>query len=305
MKKQFTTSILISAFAALLCLGLISCGETAAQSTTPAVTHTKIETAEAEYLDEIKALISSADKNYQGTVTRWRYNNINDGIGTTTHTDVAAFLITQLIGSLKDTDRIDPALSDEAWEPNKNEPPAEVGTEWYQVGETLYRATFNSNSGHILARVTTHYGEGVILETNEKFWTRFNAIDAYFQQAYYRGDYDNGTLKLTHVYPGEDDISIIIKDFEPGTVTNDPSKTENNLITVMITSEKDQKVTLNLHCARSSDHLFDIQKQTVTLKAGVPKIVRFSYQATTWNYQLALSAQNTRIVIYFPSTKTA
>ena len=310
--KRIFAHMMLATFAALLCLGLIGCENTPEKVSQTEITHTQIKTAESKYLDSLRQLIDSADKNYEGTIKEWYYSNSFSGITTQVHTGESADVLSRLIGSLKETEESVPAICDALWDDEIQDPPeeVEVGTSWYQIGDTLYRETRyrnpnGSNFLQSLAKVSSHYGEGVVLETTDEFWRMFNLISAFHPMAYYSGSYADGTLEITHAYPGEDDISVIIKDFELGTVTNDLSTTENNILTVEITAATDRELTLNLNCARSSDHIFDIQKQTVSLKAGEPQIVRIAYRATTWDYQLVLYTQNTHIVIYFSSTKTA
>ncbi len=303
------TPIALTVLLVLLCFGLIGCGNTAPSTTTdltpPEVTHSKVEFEESEYLEPIRQLMDTADPTYQGTITEWNFRNNFSGISTKVHTGESADILARLIGSLKDTDQSVPAICDAPWDNESYFPPeeVEVGTHWYQIGDTLYRETYsrNPNGNNFipsLARVTSHYGEGIVLETTDEFWRMFNLISTYHPWAYYGGSYADGTLKLIHTYPGEDDLTVTVKDLEMG--TKDLELKRGNKITLEITAPTDREVTFQIMSAHSDDLLATVESQSVALKANTPQTVTLTFNGwDEWGYILDISVENTWFEIRF------
>lgn len=304
MKRGFVR-VIATASAAILCLGLTACGDMPAETTAPEVTHTKIELKESKHLEPLRQLIDSADKSYEGTITAWSYNNSFSGIGTRTYTGESAELLARLIGSLKETEEIVPAICDAPWDGEMQDLPEEVeaGTHWYQIGDTIYRETHSLNPNgdnmlQTLAKVTSHYSEGVVLETADEFWRMFNLISSFHPMAYYTGSYADGTLTITHAYPGVDDITVTVKDLEFG--TKDLEVLRGNKITLEITAPTDREITIRINSRHSVDLLGSMDSQTVTLTAGKPRTVTLTFDGwDEWIYTVDISAQNTAISILF------
>ena len=283
MKRGFVR-VIATASAAILCLGLTACGDMPAETTAPEVTHTKIELKESKHLEPLRQLIDSADKSYEGTITAWSYNNSFSGIGTRTYTGESAELLARLIGSLKETEEIVPAICDAPW-------------------DTIYRETHSLNPNgdnmlQTLAKVTSHYSEGVVLETADEFWRMFNLISSFHPMAYYTGSYADGTLTITHAYPGVDDITVTVKDLEFG--TKDLEVLRGNKITLEITAPTDREITIRINSRHSVDLLGSMDSQTVTLTAGKPRTVTLTFDGwDEWIYTVDISVQNTAISILF------
>lgn len=307
--KLFTTRFFAVSSAVLLCMGLMACGKTSPSATVPAApaeTHTKIEHTESNDLAPLRELVDSSDPNFEGEITEWNFQNNFSGISTKTHTGESADVLTRLISSLKDTEEVVPAVCDVPWNPDGDDfPPeeVEVGTCWYQIGSALYRKTYDRNADGdnwipSLARVTSHFGEGVVLETTDEFWRVFELISANHPRASYIGNYADGILNITHIYPGEDDITITVKDLEFG--TKNLEKRLGNKITVEITAPTDREVAIAVNSCHSADLLGSQDSKTVALKAGEPQTVTLTFDGwDEWVYTVDISAQNTSFTIYF------
>ena len=274
-------------------------------TTTPEAPHTKIELKDSDSLETLRQLIATADPTSAESVTQWNYRNSFSGISTKLHQGESADLITRLIGALTDTDQSVPALSDAPWDSENYFPPqeVEVGTKWYQIGDSLYRQTYTLSSDGkqrlpSLARVTSHYGEGVVLQTTDEFWQLLNLVSTYHPWSAYSGSYADGTLKLTHVYPGDEDLTVTVKDLEFG--TTDLELKRGNTITFELTAPTDREVTIGIKSAHSDDLLATIDSQTVMLQANTPKTVSLTFDGwAEWGYTLDVSIGNTRLSILF------
>ena len=249
-----------------------------------------------EYFDgELKAFDLS-DESINEPITLTRY--APDGYGTEKKIVQPCELSTKIINNLmqlRETGETTEKLSDEAFDENASELPAEPGTLWLEVYSDTYRISPNFDK---IWRVDGHFGNGYLLKASS--WIFDWISDAWYYYPYNydyyifsgeRGGYDRLVHNGYHNAFDGDSVSMNIKAIE----TKDESE---NRIVLELVSAVDQTTDVMLECRQGTDGIAKSYIKRVELKAGISAEVVLDFEG--WmdtDYLLEITADHSRIVV--------
>lgn len=169
-------------------------------------------------------------------------------------------------------------LSDEAFDENASEMPAEPGTMWLEIYSEVYRVSPNFDK---VWRVDGHFGEGMAL---------FGGTGLYhiIEDILYE-DYELPFYGSVHHTFDTGSIDVKLKSIKPN---NDaiPSYT----MVVELVSSVDQTIDVRLECAESSPHSEDIKR--AELKAGIATEIELCFDGVLDGvYRLEITIGNMRM----------
>ena len=212
---------------------------------------------------------------------------------TKTISGAAANAIIELVENLEATGEVEEKISDEKvdWDsvylPNIS---AESGTTWIEIGEDLYRTSWEYDS---ICRVEEPLGEGVVLNLTEECASELSDIWYYYPHDYWAGTYENGMLEMSHRYTSDTDVTVVVKKLK--------FTSKENVIELEITSDMDQKVIVGWESSNGCDHYGTMDSKEVSLKAGEPKKIQLEFEGLNYarphRYWLEISIGLTKLDI--------
>lgn len=224
-----------------------------------------------------------------------------------------ATAIINLLEGLEETGEPAPMISTEEFDLQASHYTTEIDyySMWIEANNKIYRIVKNydyQNDRYTIksiCRVETHLGSGVYLKSNLEFEEQFFDAFQYWPYDYWYGEYNpsnSDTLTMEHRYEANSTSKIVVKGIviDKGQNRYDHS----GRITVEITSQIDQELTVGLTCQQSDDNLGIGDYETVTLQANVPQAVELSFRMASNSYYITLHVNNTHLHIYFRNMDT-
>ena len=212
---------------------------------------------------------------------------------TKTISGAAANAIIELVENLETTGEIEEKISDEKadWDsvylPNIS---AESGTMWIEIGENLYRTTWEYDT---ICRVEEPLGEGVVLNLTEECASELSDMWYYYPHDYWAGTYENGVLEMFHRYVSDTDVEVVVKKLQ--------FASKENVIELELTSDVDQKIIVGWESSNGCDHYGTMDSKEVSLKAGESKVIQLEFEGLNYSrphrYWLVISIGLTKLDI--------
>ena len=208
----------------------------------------------------------------------------------------AANTLVALIEGLEENGKVEAKISDEKVDWDLDDTAyisAESGTMWIEIDDALYRTSWDFDT---ICRVEEALGEGVVLNLSEECAEEISDAWFFYPSDYWSGTYENGELRIGHVYAADTDVIAVVKKLEFGS--------KEHTITLELESDSTQGVKIRWESYRG-DHIGTIASQDVSLVAGIKSTVTLTFvdldYSSPYSYSLDISVDNTRLDILIHS----
>jgi hypothetical protein len=200
--------------------------------------------------------------------------------------------IVRLLKNAKLTNQKFEKISDEVVNEFSDDLPVAPGTMWVETSFGIYRI---SPDLKVLCKVSSHLGEGQVLEMPVMLTTALHQAWDYYPYDYYTVEYDikAGVSTLNHVFDAGSEIEL-----ERVLVYSDSGTLHSGKALVSVTSNIDQTVTVVLECMRSADFLGKGDTKTVSLRAGTWEDIELEFEG--WDdaqFYIYLTFESKRIEV--------
>ncbi|MBO7407459.1 MAG: hypothetical protein J6V14_07480 [Clostridia bacterium] len=200
--------------------------------------------------------------------------------------------IVRLLKNAKLTNQKFEKISDEVVNEFSDDLPVAPGTMWVETSFGIYRI---SPDLKVLCKVSSHLGEGQVLEMPVMLTTALHQAWDYYPYDYYTVEYNvkAGVSTLNHVFDAGSEIEL-----ERVLVYSDSGTLHSGKALVSVTSNIDQTVTVVLECMRSEDFLGKGDTKTVSLRAGTWEDIELEFEG--WDdaqFYIYLTFENKRIEV--------
>ncbi len=168
--------------------------------------------------------------------------------------------------------------------------PVDPGTMWVETSFGIFRV---SPDLKVLCKVSSHLGEGQVLEMPVMLTVALHQAWDYYPYDYYvvEDDIKSGVTTSNHVFDAESNIEV-----ERVTCWYNNGSFKSGVALLDITSKIDQIVTVKLDCMRSEDLLGKGDSKTVSLRAGERTEILLDFEG--WDdapFYIYLTFENKRI----------